>query len=471
MTSAIAAADLAKHNTKQSCWIAIHGKVYDVTNFTAQHPGGASILYKYGGKDATEEFDQLHSRSVLDSMGPETIKGSFASTGAPKKVESVVVNTAPPSDVPPISLMLNVRDFEPLAEKHMSKEGWIYYSTAAEDEETFRENEAVFKRYLFAPRVLVDVSVIDTRTTILGYPCSMPLFITGSALVGLAHPDGEVGLCRAAQKEDIIQMAPCFSTRSMEDIAAAAAPNQILFYQLYVNSDRAITERVVRKAESLGFKALFVTVDAPKLGRREKDMRNKFSGKLSQIHGKDDDMNRNSGIAMALNSYIAANVTWKDIHWLRSITKMKIVLKGVQRADDAVRAVDEGIDGLLLSNHGGRQIDTGRSGFEILIEVAHALRQRGLFHKTELYIDGGIRRGNDIAKCLALGARAVGAGRPFAYGLAAYGQPGAEKVAQLFRAELQNTMGLLGARNVAEITPDMVLERAGNSVVNVRSKM
>jgi L-lactate dehydrogenase (cytochrome) len=471
--ASISPEELAKHKSKDDVWIAIHGNVYDLTKFASSHPGGASILYKYGGTEATEEFDSLHSKSVLDTLSPEMLKGKYG--GAPKaatKAAGPAPVHAPiaTSDVP-IHQIINVRDFLPLAEKNMPPHGWIYYSTAAEDEETYRENENVFLRYLFRPRVCVDVSRIDTRTTILGFPSSLPLFICGAALVGLAHPEGEVGVCKAAHTEGVIQMAPCFSSKSLEEIAAARAPGQPLFYQLYINSDRAATERVLKKVEALGFQAVFITVDAPKLGRREKDMRHKFQGQLPALHTQDD-TNRNSGIAMALNSFIAANVTWKDITWVKSLVpKMKIVLKGVQRGDDAIKAVEYGCDGILLSNHGGRQMDTARSGLEVLVEVAAALRGRGLFDKVELYVDGGIRRGNDIAKCLALGARAVGVGRPVVFGLAAYGQKGAEKALQIFKAELQNTMGLLGATTVSEITPDMVIERAGNTPIPIQSRL
>jgi L-lactate dehydrogenase (cytochrome) len=299
----------------------------------------------------------------------------------------------------------------------------------------------------------------------------MPLFLCGAALQGLAHPTGEVGMCLAAHNEGIIQMVPTFSSKSLEEIAAARAPDQVQFFQLYVNSDRSQTEKVLRKVQALGFKAVFITVDAPKLGRRERDMRMKYKGQLSQHHDEKS-TNRGSGVAMALNSYIAANVTWKDISWIKAMLPgMKIVVKGVQRADDAITAVQLGVDGLLLSNHGGRQIDTGRSGVEVLIEVASALRERGLFHKTELYVDGGVWRGNDIAKCLALGARAVGVGRATIFGLAAFGQRGAEKSLQIFRAELQNTMGLLGAPDIASITQDLVMERAGNAGVRIISRM
>ena len=460
--------ELRQHNQPTSSWIALHGRVYDVTTFAPSHPGGASILHKFAGKDATEEFDQLHSRSVLDSLPDGTVVGTIKPkpiAAKPLKVDQPATRTIS------VGEMICNKDFVPIAQKNMSEHGWIYYSTGAEDEETLRENEAVFRRYIFRPRVCVDVSKIDMQTTILGFPSSMPLFLCGAALQGLAHPDGEVAMCKAAFSEGVIQMVPTFSSKSLDEIAAARAPGQVQFFQLYINSDRSQTEKVLKKVEALGFKAVFVTVDAPKLGRRERDMRMKYQGQLSQHHDEKQ-TNRGSGVAMALNSYIAANVTWADITWIKNLVpKMKIVVKGIQRADDAVTAATLGVDGLLLSNHGGRQIDTGRSGVEILVEVAAALRERGLFKTTELYVDGGVWRGNDIAKCIALGARAVGVGRATIFGLASFGQVGAEKSLQIFKAELQNTMGLLGSKDLQHITPDMVMERSGNSGIKIISRL
>eukprot|EP00759_Apiculatamorpha_spiralis_P037342 PhF_6_TR37210/c0_g1_i1/m.54857/K00101/lldD; L-lactate dehydrogenase (cytochrome) len=471
--SIITAEELSKHNTKDSCWIAIHGKVYDLTKFASAHPGGASILYKYGGKDATEEFDGLHSKSVLEAVNDQ-VKGTLSGdAAAPKSTQQQNQPQQQQEQQLTVHHMVNTYDFLPIAEQNMTKQGWIYYAYGSENEDTLRENEAAFRRYIFRPRVCVDVSRIDTRTKILGFESSYPLFMCGAALQGLAHPDGEVGIARACYHEGVIQMVPTFSSKTLEEIQAAKGENQVQFFQLYINSDRSQSERLLKKVEALGYKAVFVTVDAPKLGRREKDMRSKYVGQLSTHHDeKTASSNRGAGIAMALNSYIAANVTWDDIAWVKRIVpNMKVVLKGVQRGDDAVKAVEVGCDGILLSNHGGRQIDTGRSGVEILVEVAQVLREKGLFDKVELYVDGGIRRGNDIAKCLALGARAVGVSRPVILAMGAFGQAGAEKALQIMRAELQNTMGLLGARNVSEITPDMLMERAGNSGVRIISHL
>jgi L-lactate dehydrogenase (cytochrome) len=290
----------------------------------------------------------------------------------------------------------------------------------------------------------------------------MPMFLSATALQGLAHPDGEVCMARAAGTKGIIQMVPTFSSKSLEQIAAARVPGQVQFFQLYINSNRSITESLLKKVQALGFAAVFVTIDAPMLGRRDRDRRHKFTGQLSREHegasGDKTAVNRSSGVGVALSSYIASNVTWDDIPWVKSVApRLKVVLKGVQRGDDAARAVKLGVDGILLSNHGGRQLDSCRSGVEVLLEVTEALKREGLDNRAELYVDGGIWRGSDIVKCVALGARAVGVGRAAVYAMAAFGQQGVERCIDMFQEEVLNTMSLLGAKNIAEITPDLIV--------------
>ena len=204
--------------------------------------------------------------------------------------------------------------------------------------------------------------------------------------------------------------------------------------QLYVNKDRKITERIVKHAEARGCKGLFITVDAPQLGRREKDMRSKFSDVGSNVQDTGgDNVDRSQGAARAISSFIDPALSWKDIPWFKSITKMPIILKGVQRVEDVIRAVESGVQGVVLSNHGGRQLDFARSGLEVLAEVMPALRERQYEGKIEIFVDGGIRRATDIIKALCLGAKGVGIGRPFLYAMSAYGLPGVDRAMQLLK--------------------------------------
>lgn len=228
--------------------------------------------------------------------------------------------------------------------------------------------------------------------------------------------------------------------------------------QLYVNKDRTITERIVRKAERRGVKGLFITVDAPQLGRREKDMRQKFADQGSSVQNEEgENVDKTQGAARAISSFIDPGLSWDDIPWFKTITKMPLVLKGVQCWEDAVLAAEHGLAGVVLSNHGGRQLDFAPSGMDILEETMIQLRKRDLLKNGfEVYVDGGVRRAGDILKALCLGAKAVGLGRPLLYGYCAYGTEGVVKAIQILKDEMEMNMRLIGAPSLADLRPEMV---------------
>jgi L-lactate dehydrogenase (cytochrome) len=322
-----------------------------------------------------------------------------------------------------------------------------------------RENHSAFHRIWFRPQILVNVETIDFSTTMLGTKCSIPFYITATALGKLGNPEGEVVLTRAAHKHDIIQMIPTLASCSFDEIVDARQGDQVQWLQLYVNKDRGITKRIVQHAERRGCKGLFITVDAPQLGRREKDMRSKFTDPGSNVQsGQDTDTTQ--GAARAISTFIDPSLSWDDIPWFRSITNMPIILKGVQRVEDVLRAIDVGVQGVVLSNHGGRQLDFARSGVEVLAETMPVLRERGLDHRIEVFVDGGVRRATDILKCLCLGAKGVGIGRPFLYAMSAYGQEGVERAFQLLKDEMEMNMRLIGAASIADLHPGLLDTRA-----------
>eukprot|EP00026_Physarum_polycephalum_P005599 Phypoly_transcript_05634.p1 GENE.Phypoly_transcript_05634~~Phypoly_transcript_05634.p1 ORF type:complete len:510 (+),score=103.58 Phypoly_transcript_05634:350-1879(+) len=455
--------EVAKHNKREDCWVVIHGKVYNLTDFLDHHPGGVGPIAAKAGKDATKVFEVIHPKDIVNTLPKGMYLGEIdPATLVPEKDEEKKETrmVLAPGSKPPIEHMLNVYDFEGIARKTMAKEAWDYYSSGADDEVTLRENHTAFQRIWLRPRVLVNVKTINTKSKILGYESSFPLYISATALAKLANPEGEVVLTRAAYSQGVIQMLPTLASCSLDEMIEAKKPDQIQFYQLYVNGNRKVTEDIVRRAEKGGCKALFVTVDAPQLGRREKDMRNKFTAsEANEQKRAGEKVNRNQGTARAISSFIDPSLCWADIAWLKSITSMPIVLKGVQCGEDAVLAVKYGCAGIVLSNHGGRQLDFSRSGIEVLAEVMDALKAAKAEKKLEIYVDGGIRRGTDIFKALALGATAVGIGRPSLYGLAAYGQDGVERVIEILRDELVMCMGLMGTPTIADIKPEMAVTR------------
>ncbi|KAF9446519.1 hypothetical protein P691DRAFT_803851 [Macrolepiota fuliginosa MF-IS2] len=459
--------EVAKHNSRDSCWIIVHGNVYDVTEFLDDHPGGSKIILKYAGKDATQEYDPIHPPdAITNNLPPERHLGPVD----PETVQKVEVKVTDEEKArqqrvaarPPLDEILNLHDFEAIARQVMPEKAWAYYSSAADDEITNRENHAAYHRIWFRPRVLRNVTKVDWSTTILGHRSSMPVYITATALGKLGHPDGELNLTRAAAKHGVIQMIPTLASCSFDEIVDAARPDQVQFLQLYVNKDRNITKRIVQHAERRGIKGLFITVDAPQLGRREKDMRMKFEAEDPSEVTKSgsDGVDRSQGAARAISSFIDPGLEWADIDWFKSITRMPLILKGVQCWEDALLAYDAGLAGVVLSNHGGRQLDFARSGIEILVEVVSKLgEKRGLKfpnEKFQLYVDGGVRRATDILKAIALGATAVGIGRPFLYAFSSYGLEGVDKALQILHDEFEMNLRLLGAPTIKDVVPEMV---------------
>ncbi|OCL11303.1 hypothetical protein AOQ84DRAFT_336124 [Glonium stellatum] len=455
-------AEIAKHNSRESCWVVIHGRAYDVTEFLPEHPGGPKIILKYAGKDATEEYEPIHPPDTLDKY---LDKSKHLGEVDMKTVEKEVKEEDPEEKerqerikrMPILEQCYNLMDFEAVAKNVMKKTAWAYYSSGADDEITMRENHSAFHKIWFRPRILQDVEHIDLSTTMLGTKVDIPFYVTATALGKLGNPEGEVILTRGARRHNVIQMIPTLASCSFDEIIDAAEPGQVQWLQLYVNKNRDITKRIVQHAERRGCKGLFITVDAPQLGRREKDMRSKFSDVGSSVQSTSgEDVDRSQGAARAISSFIDPSLSWKDIPWFLGITKMPIILKGVQRVEDVLRAVEVGVHGVVLSNHGGRQLDFARSGVEVLAEVMPALRERGWEKKIEIYVDGGVRRATDIIKALCLGAKGVGIGRPFLYAMSAYGLPGVDRAMNLLKQEMEMNMRLIGCANVEELNPTLV---------------
>ncbi|KAI9869763.1 MAG: Cytochrome b2, mitochondrial precursor [Pleopsidium flavum] len=454
--------EVKKHNSQESCWVIVHGRAYDVTEFMPEHPGGMKIILKYAGKDATEAYEPIHPPDTLDKF---LDKSKHLGEVDMNTIEEEQKEKDPDEDerqerikrMPILEQCYNLMDFEAVARRVMKKTAWAYYSSGADDEITMRENHSAFHKIWFRPRVLVDVEKIDLSTTMLGAKVDIPFYVTATALGKLGNPEGEVILTRGAKKHNVVQMIPTLASCSFDEIMDAAQGDQPQWLQLYVNKDRAITKRIVQHAEKRGCKGLFITVDAPQLGRREKDMRSKFSDVGSNVQDTGgDNVDRSQGAARAISSFIDPSLSWKDIPWFLSITKMPILLKGVQRVEDVIRAIELGVQGVVLSNHGGRQLDFARSGIEVLAEVMPVLRERGWEDRIEIYIDGGVRRATDIIKAMCLGAKGVGIGRPFLYAMSAYGLPGVDRAMQLLKDEMEMNMRLIGCSNVDQLNPTLV---------------
>ncbi len=339
--------------------------------------------------------------------------------------------------------LVNVREFEVAARSRLDPVYYDYFASGAQDEVTLAANEAAFRRRTLIPRVLSGCTEPRLETTLLGATSSMPVVIAPTAFHRLACEDAEVATARAAAAADVLMIAAMLSTVTIEDIAATGAK---LWFQLYIQPDLSFTESLVRRAEATGCRALVVTVDSPALGRNERGDRNDFHDLPPGIFCAN--MGGNGNVR---NVVLSPEISWTHLDWLRETTSLPVLLKGVLHPDDARLAVERGVDGLIVSNHGGRQLDTTPATLDRLPLIADAVQGR-----VPLIVDGGVRRGTDTAKALALGAQAVAIGRPVLWGLAVAGEAGVRRVLELLRIELANAVTLLGTDTPTGLTRDQV---------------
>ncbi len=350
----------------------------------------------------------------------------------------------------------SVTDYESLARARVTEQVWAYVAGGAADEWTLHENCAAFQRLSLRTGVLRDLGGGNTRLTLFGQTFASPIFLAPVAYQRLFHPDGEIATALAASAAQACMIVSTQASVSLEEIARqAAAP---LWFQLYFQADREFTADLVRRAEAAGYRALVVTVDAPVSGIRNREQRAGFSLPAgvdavnlrgmrapSQQSGK-----AGEGILLG-GPLLASAPTWNDINWLRSLTGLPILIKGIMTTEDARRAVAETVDGIIVSNHGGRTLDTQPSTVDVLPEIVDAVAGQ-----IPVLLDSGIRRGSDVFKALALGAAAVLVGRPYIHGLAAAGAVGVAHVMHILRAELEVTMALTGCRDLAAIDSSRV---------------
>ena len=338
---------------------------------------------------------------------------------------------------------ITVAEYEPLAREAMDRGAWDYYAGGAGDEVSLADARAAWDRIRLRPRVLVDVATRDLSTAAFGRSLAHPVIVAPMAAHDLAHPAAELASARGAAAAGALYTLSTISSVPMEEVAAAA-PDAPRWFQLYAPADRSACRALVERAAAAGYDAVAVTVDLPLPGNRERDRRNDFVLHLG-AHLPPDQPTDETGIIEL------PTLTWDDLAWLRAICPIPLVAKGVLRADDAVRAVELGCDGIWVSNHGGRQLDTAVAGIDALPAIAAGVGDRAL-----LVVDGGVERGIDVLKGLALGADLVAVGRPVLWGLAARGAEGVREVLEIVREELSLAMALAGCRTIEEITPDLV---------------
>jgi len=352
---------------------------------------------------------------------------------------------------------LSLPELETAAWEKLPPAARDYFAGGAGDELTLRENRAAFERLKVHPRVLVDVAWRNLSTTLLGQPITMPVLVAPTAFHKLAHPDGELATVRAAGKAGTIMVLSSLSNTLVEDVLKAASGP--VWFQLHISKDRGFTRDLVARVEAAGCQALMLTVGIPEWGRRVQDARSPFqlppglaAVNLSPANARRETRNQQgASLDQLATRMLDASVTWKDVDWLRSLTNLPVVVQGICRADDAARAVAGGVNGIVVSNHGGRQLDSMPAAIDVLPNCAEAVAGR-----VPILMDGGVRRGLDVLKAIALGATAVQIGRPVLYGLACAGQAGVEHVLMQVRQELDHAMALAGCTSLKTITRDLL---------------
>ncbi len=346
-----------------------------------------------------------------------------------------------------IENLINVADFERAAEERLDAGAWGYFAGGAGDEVTLRENVAAWQRLRLRPRVLVDVSEVTTETRLLDAEVSMPVLVAPVAFQRLAHPDGEQGMARAAAAAGTVMCLSTIATARPSEVAAAA-PGGRRWFQLYCFRDQGVTQALLDEAVDSGFEAILLTVDAPVAGRRERDLRSGFAVPADlTVPSLDTALGGQRPVTVdEVFAQVDPALDWQAVERLASSCAIPVFVKGLLTDEDASLAVEHGAAGVVVSNHGGRQLDCVSATAEALPAVVDSVAGRGT-----VLVDGGLRRGTDVVMALALGADAVLVGRPALWGLAAGGEEGARRVLELLRAELELALTLCGCRSPAEL--------------------
>ncbi|CUM66293.1 uncharacterized protein PRCAT00003955001 [Priceomyces carsonii] len=459
----ISTLQLSKHCLPEDLWVRIGDAIYDLTDFISWHPGGKDIIMQFAGKSATDAFMKQHSKRFLEMLPPEAYIGKVDLTQqeldherierknlSTKKYElenKVVVENkneeeasinASVFEKPPLELMFNVNDFEAVAKKILPSDIYMYFATGSDDEATLRECHLAYSRIFFKPRILRDTNDVDTSATLIGTKASLPLYITAFAGQSYLDEDADMALAKVAKKKGIKFMYSRLGAYPVKEMSTFFG-NTPFWCQVCVHyGDPKLKSAIEELNRYDNIEGIFITTDAAAGGNREKDFKTRAQEASRPELAK---------FASPVKPY--PSITWEDIVEVRKLTNKAIILKGVQSAEDVLLAAEKGLDGVVISNHGGRQLDYSQPPLETLAEAMPLLRKQAYYNKEkfQVFIDGGVRRGSDILKAVALGASGVGMGKGFAFAVASYGEKGAEKLYDQLNLEVIRDMKLLGVSN------------------------
>ena len=457
MSKTLTKAEVSAHCTSDNCWIVLHEKVYNITQFIQFHPGGRAVLLEFAGKDATAVFDSVHPKEIINEyLQPQDIIGNIHDESKrvsvdenPGRLHRQHIEEPAHSDVSKVDSMLSLDEIESKAAMMATDKALAYYASATDDELTKAANTTAYRSILLRPRIFIDCTKCELETSFLGYKIGLPIYVAPAAMARLAHPDGEAGIAAACSKFGAMQIISKNASMSVKDIVRERVPGQIFGWQLYVLKDIKKSEEILAQIRGIPeIKFIVLTLDAPFPGKREADERLKMQqiadGAPPQLWGTE------------------SALTWqKTLTWLAKHTSLPIVLKGLQTHEDAyAAALYPCVRGIIISNHGGRALDTAPSSVHTLLEIQKFCPE--VFQRVEVLVDGGIKRGTDVVKALALGAKAVGLGRAPLWGLTIGGQKGVERTLQILADETKTAMRLLGVQKAE----DLGLRHINTSAVN-----
>ncbi|KAK4705053.1 L-lactate dehydrogenase (cytochrome), partial [Phenoliferia sp. Uapishka_3] len=458
-------AEVSKHNSAESTWVVISGLVYDVTTFLENHPGGAEAITPHAGKDVTALFNLLHANDTLKKVlsqikvvGPLDPKSVIEVVRASEDEDELEERR---SALPPSELVINLAEFATLAKELLGEDSrpWRYFSSWSDDGTSYDATAKSFSFLRFIPRVNIPVTTIDTSTTFFGATVPIPIFMAPTGQNRQGHPEGEFNHVRAACKTGIPQGVSNGSSIPISDILdkrnqISEEPGMVrapVWWQIYIRRNRKDSEDQIKEAVAHGADAILITVDVAAMGKREADARVVSGGKAAKKDG---------GIGSQSFSLYDSDLTWADIAWVQTLAPgVPVLVKGIGAAADVVLAKQHGAAGVILSNHGGRQLDGSPPPLATLIRLRRQAPALLKDPKFEVFIDGGVRRGTDVLKALCLGARGVGLGRPIIYAQlfqTCYGEEGILRAFEIVTEEINTGMRLLGARSINELRPEMV---------------
>ncbi|PNP60848.1 hypothetical protein FNYG_14468 [Fusarium nygamai] len=435
-------------------WTIINGDVWDVTGFTQTHPGGEGVIEEHHGKDASELYNSVHGpKLALSYFGATKLMGRVpelvsaqdqASSRNPKLIK----------DLPRLNSIVNLQDFEDAARSCLNERSWVDISGASNDCYTASKNAEIYQSDFLRPRVRRSISQVDTSTTMLGQRFDVPIFDAPASLAMLTHPSAEVGLAKGLSASGSTIIMPTLASYSLGEVVEALPKNHPFFFQLYIPRDPSALAKLLDEIRRASLMAVMITVDLPVFRKRAANERCEMRMAKEKGESKEKKLNKQSRTA---STAISLDVTWTQIQTIKESLGIPIFVKGIQCTEDAMKAFESGCEGIYISNHGGRGVDTSQPALLILAEINIKCPQ--LLSQMSVFIDGGIRRGTDVFKAICLGAHGVCLGRRFFYSLM-YGEDGVRHLMNILRDELENAMQLCGVQRLSEAHPGLLNNKA-----------